>query len=86
MSDNILQGVIDRTRRPMESPKTATVELINGRIDTIEGCVEDTFIFYPVPNQPGQNFVALVLTDNAGGVYKYPMAAVIRWSTRPMGN
>ena len=86
MSDNILQGVIDRTRRPMESPKTTSVELINGRTDTIEGCVEDTSICYPVPNQPGQNFVALVLTDNAGGVYKYPMAAVIRWSIRLMGN
>ena len=86
MSDNILQCVVNHTRRPMEELRTASVELINGRIDTIEGCVEDTFIFYPVPNQPGQNFVALVLTDNAGAVYKYPMAAVIRWSTRPIGN
>lgn len=83
---DILWGVINHTRRVMGEPKTAVVELMTGRSDTIEGIVVDTFQFYPVPNQPGQNFVALVLTDNAGAIYKYPMAAVLRWVSRPMGN
>ena len=66
--------------------KTATIDLMIGRTDSIEGIVSDSSEFYPVPNQPGQNFVALVLTDNAGAVYKYPMAAVIRWVVKPIGN
>jgi hypothetical protein len=84
MSDPLLTAIV--ARRQMPETRNVTVELQTGRVDQIDDVTDDTFVFYPVPGQVGNNFVALVLTTSIGQQYKYPLALVLRWITKPVGN